>query len=234
MDIGIRRNDTLERGRIGISDILAMYVLIWSVTPIMASGTIYRVVLVLCVASWMLIHFNYLRYKSNMVILICLLLASTFVLRAISGGISHGISWTINIAIYSIIALIGSYYLEVKYENVRSILIIMMICTAIISVISIQTVIADPTALRIATHEWSEGTNHYGAYDYVYMCVQGLPFFFLVLRVKALRDGDKLWTVMTIVSLVLSGTLIILSGFTLANIISCGYINVYPIHKSFN
>lgn len=220
MDIGIRRNDTLERGRIGISDILAMYVLIWSVTPIMASGTIYRVILVLCVASWMLIHFNYLRYRSNMVILICLLLASTFVLRTISGGISHGISWTINIAIYSIIALIGSYYLEVKCENVRSILIIMMICTAIISVISIQTVIADPTALRIATHEWSEGTNHYGAYDYVYMCVQGLPFFFLVLRVKALRDGDKLWTVMAIVSLVLSGTLIIFSGFTLANIIS--------------
>lgn len=220
MGTRIRRNDTLKRGRIGFSDILAMYVLIWSVTPVMASGTIYRVVLVLCVAGWMLIHFNYLRYKGNMVILICLLFVSTFILRTICGGISHGISWTMNIAIYSIIALIGVYYLEIKYEKMQSILIIMMICTAIISVLSIQTVIADPTALRLATHEWSEGTNHYGAYDYVYMCVQGLPFFFLILRVKALRDRDKMWTIMVIISLVLSGVLILLSGFTLANIIS--------------
>ena len=158
MGTRIRRSDILKRRKIGFSDILAMYVLIWSVTPVMASGTIYRVVLMLCVAGWMLIHFNYLRYKSNMIILICLLFVSTFILRTISGGISHGISWTINIAIYSIIALIGAYYLEIKYEKMQSILIIMMICTAIISVLSIQTVIADPTALRIATHEWSEGT----------------------------------------------------------------------------
>ena len=210
----------MVKAKFGISDILAIYILIWSVTPIMASGTIYRIALILCSVIWIALHIDFLTSNINMTLAVIILIAYTFILRAINGGFSSGVSWTINTAIYSLVAIIAAYYLEFKLENVQLFLEIMMVCTAIVSLISIQTVINDPTSLRTATHEWDQGANSYGAYSYVYMCVQAVPALFIVLRTNVLRRNNIIWTLLSSLTFILYAILIILSGFTLANIIS--------------
>lgn len=205
--------------RLKISDYFAVYVLVWSVMPALAFGTIYRVLLLFCAGIWFLLHFYFFSSKPNTLIGMALLLIATFVLRTVDNGSSAGVSWTMNMATYCIVGMISLYYISCEPEKIKKIIIILMAVTAIVSIISIRTAIEDPTALRLATHEWQQGAKSYGAYDFVYMCVQSIPFLFIILRIKDLHNREKLWTIMCFISLLLNVALIIVSGFTLANAI---------------
>lgn len=205
---------------LNIVDFFALYVLIWSVTPALSSGTIYRVLLMGCAFLWILNKINYIFKKKNTIILMGLLIISCFILFFISSGVNRAVAWTINMSIYCIVALIGFYYIDKQPQKIIAILNIMLVLTIVIAILSIKAVIADPTALRLATYEWNQKTVSYGAYDYVYMCVQALPF--LIIGYKSRINGQRnyLWNILCLIALIVYGMLIVLSGFTLANIIS--------------
>lgn len=137
-----------------------------------------------------------------------------------NSGFSSAISHTINMSVYGVVALIGLYYTETDYKQsaANKFVFLMLAVTCIVATFSIKAVVADPTVLRIRTHDWEGRNVMYGSYSFVYMCVQLVPFLCVAIQKKVINNG-WLWKAESIICLLLCVILILLSGFTLANII---------------
>lgn len=202
-----------------ISDIFIIYILLWTFVPALASGSIFRVIFIISTLGWVATHTSFLKTKAYYLIIIIALLLFTFALRYIDSGYDNAFSWTLNMAIYCIVALTGWYYIEHDFIKIKSILSVVLLATIIVSIISINNVMSNPYALRLATHQWDTETVTYGSYSYVYMCVQAVPILIFYLYEASVSNKDRLFRILAIVASIVCILLIVFSGFSLANII---------------
>ena len=202
--------------KFGLSDLAAIYILLWTIMPSMSSGTLYRVVLIGCAGIFVLSNFHEIFSDFVNLIAIVLLLGLYFALSFVAYGQSYAIAHTINLNMYILVWLIGRHYFEHMPEKMLPILTVILLACIFVSVQAIRIVLRNPGALRAATH--SEESHSYASYSYVFLSAQLVPFLLLALK-KYEIGNNRFFQAAALVCLVTSMGLVVCSGFLMANIL---------------
>ena len=221
------------RFHLSLSDLAALYIIIWTITPALGSGGIFRAILLGCACYWVISNFLFLKRHSNELILMVLLLIGYFITQWLSYGINHAVSWTLNMGIYVVVALIGMCYNYENSEKVPLFLNVLLLIIIAVSIISIRTVIVDPYALRRATYAVEDRGHAYGAYSFIYMITQLIPLLFFSIFNKT-REELNISRILLCLSLLIGWILVLLSGFTIANAVVAIAVLAFVLLKNFN
>lgn len=221
--------------KLNLEKICALYVILWIFIPPIQVGTFYRLLAIGCVAIWFLTIV--LRDKQALDILIkyliigalcvVLMLVWSFGSYSFIDAIKNHLQFIIMLAC----GVIATYYMKRDKEFLQIIIGACLICMAIFCVTTIDGVIKNPYAARIANSEWLEerfeGQEFVGLYGYIYMSVLIAPMLLykMIKKVKINRFMDVLFFIVFALIVVMT----IFSGYMIANmclIFGCGLIFV--------
>ncbi|MBP3936845.1 MAG: hypothetical protein IK954_04605 [Clostridia bacterium] len=216
-----------------IERLCALYVVLWIFVPPIQIGTIYRLLAIICAFIWLFcvslqnkdIFSDLKRYLSFAIPYIILLFFARMFTYSLRGAITP-MQQTIIIIVCGVMA---TYYMRHDKDFVRVLLTVSMIAIAFFCVTTIQGLIVDPYASRIANSEWLngrfEGNENVGLYGYIYMCVLLAPMllYLLINRIKV----NRLFNAIVVVDFILISAMSFLSGYMIAifcYLIGCGLI----------
>lgn len=192
-----------------INYLAASYVLLFVFIPPMQVGTLYRLVAIACSVIFFITGNGlgqvWMNEQSKKYLFVCLgcsalmIFTSSFVY-----GVSVAITRNIQFIITCIVGYIGLYYFENDPEFLDKWMIVALFAILFFSITTIQGLIENPYASRIANSEWLEdrfeGNENVGLYGYVYMCI--LLFPMLLYKVTSRVKVNIVFDILCILDLV--------------------------------
>ncbi len=225
-----------------IEKFCALYVILWIFVPPVQVGSVYRLAAVACAALWLFCVT--MQNKSALTDLKRYLsfalpcMALMIIQRAFAYSFARAFANSIQFIIIVICGIITTYYMKYDRDFIRILLLAAMIAISIFCVTTIQGLIEDPYAARIANSEWLsgrfEGNENVGLYGYIYMCVIIAPMllYLLMNKIKVTRFFDLLvW-----ICFILISVMTVLSGYMIAMFcyfLGCGLVLVFNKRNSF-
>ena len=215
--------------------VCALYVILWIFIPPIQVGTIFRILAVGCACMWLLMILlrdrQVLDFLGKYLAISALCVALMIVWALGSFSIGTAIKTHIQFIIMIACGAIATYYMKTDKEFLQILIGACLLCMAFFCITTIDGVIKDPYAARIANSEWLEerfeGQELVGLYGYVYMCVLIAPMLLykMIKKVKINRFMDIMVFVVFVVTVVMT----IVSGYMIANmclLLGCGLVIV--------
>lgn len=239
----IQRKTERKPTLLTIERICALYVVLWIFVPPVQIGSLYRLIAVACAVIWfVLVSIQNSRDTVGMekflqisLPCMCLLFLHAFPRYGFPGTIIRNLQFII----ISICALIAIYYSEHDTKFIKQLICISMIFMVIFSITTIQGLIEDPYASRIANSEWMEerfvGNENVGLYGYIYMCVMLAPM--LLFKIINRISFGKFFDFVSVVLFLLVLAMTILSGYMIANfcfVLGCSLVLLFNNPKNFS
>ena len=222
-----------------LEKLCALYVILWIFVPPVQVGTIYRVLAVGCAGLWFLCvlfrdskTFTFLgKYLFIGGLCAVLMIVWAFGSYSIGDAVVHHLQFIIML----VCGAIATYYMNTDREFVRIMIGVCLLVISFFCITTMQGVLENPYAARIANSEWLEGrfeqNKNVGLYGYVYMCVLIAPML-LYKMVKKIKINRFMDTV-TFIAFILILGMGILSGYMIANLcllLGCGLVII--LHKT--
>ncbi len=207
-----------------INRLAALYIVCWVFIPPLQVDEIYRNLAVALAIVWVVtsIYNDSQFFSENKVFIVASIACAALMIlwRCGIGSLSSAITNTIQFIIFIIIAAISLYYQKNDFSFLKIMMTVMLALVLIFSITTIQGVLEDPYAARIATSEWLEGrferNPNVGLYGYIYMAVFLLPML-IYIKLNGVRV-NKLFDILAIVDIIVVFPMIILSGYMIANV----------------
>ena len=226
-----------------IERLCALYVVLWIFVPPIQIGALYRLIAVACATVWFILVSVQNSEKTGKmadflrIALPCLflLIIQAFPRFGFPGVIIRNLQFIIVL----ICALIGIYYSVNEPEFLKKIICISMLVMVIFSITTIQGLINDPYASRVANvqsmEDRFEGIKNVGLYGYIYMGVMLAPL--LLFKIINRISFGKFFDFVSVILFLLFSVMTILSGYMIANfcfILGCSLILIFNNPKNFS
>lgn len=181
----------------------AIYIICWVFYPFMQIGTIYRVLVIACAGLWFLTaiasDMELLDRNGKFVlkagaVVLCMIMWRVLLYESLSKAVTQ----TLQIIILLLVALIALYYQQRDGKFLNTLFTIILASLAVFCITTIQGIMRNPYAARIANSEWLhdrfKGNEMVGLYGYVYMCVfiEPMLLYLIIKKIKINKYVDLL------------------------------------------
>lgn len=228
-----------------MNKISALYIICWTFLPFMQIGSIYRYMAIFFALLWGItaVSIDVGFVKKYQIFFLCVIISTMgmIIWRILLGlSMTSAFLQTLQFLIIMLDGMIALFYHENDIRFFKKIFTILLILIMIFAITTMQGIIENPYAARIANSEWLAeryaGNEMVGLYGYIYMCVFIVPMLLYII-LKRIRF-NKITNIMIKVDVVVLLTTILLAGYMIAifcTIGSCFLIwalNKPSVHKT--